>query len=187
MTTATGWVHCPECHPGLLIDRRSHTHMHRQWETGVPVPAATLRRHGSHLHAQPVTRIDAYDAPVPLRRLAYRAAQVARREGKWDFASFPYPAAGDYRGSDPEAYGYLRVDGNRVLGYLVVYVEQRDPHWVLGPFWVAGAHRRTGVGRQLFAAAADADAPLAWLAPFTAVGKRFADAMDPDHRIPLSY
>ena len=80
-----------------------------------------------------------------------------------------------------------------MIGYLAVYIEQRmrawdRPHAILGPFWVAGAHRRTGVGRQLFdAAAADAKAPLAWLAPFTDVGKRFADAMDPDHRIPLSH
>ena len=188
-----GEVVCSDCHPGCAMDRRAHTRTHRQWGTGVPIPAATLRRHGPRL--QPIVRIDAYDDPIGLRRLAYQAAQVARREGGWDFASFPYPARGDYRGSDPEAYAYLYIDGNRVIGYLAVYIEQRmrswdRPHAILGPFWVAAAHRRRGIGRRLFhAAVADAERsgyPPAWLTPFTATGKRFADAVDPDRRLPLS-
>ena len=160
------------------------------------IPADTLRRHGPRLHTQTVVRIDTYDDPVPLRRLAYKAAETVRREGGWDFVSFPYPTRDYYRGSDPEAYAYLYVDGDRVVGYLVVYIEQRmrdwdRPHAIIGPLWVAAAHRRRGIGRQLFAAAiADAEAfgtPPAWLAPFTATGERFVEAVDPDRRILLSW
>jgi GNAT superfamily N-acetyltransferase len=183
---------CSECYPRCQMERRSHAPMHKQWEHGVLIPADILRRHGPRL--QQVVRIAAYDDPVPLRRLAYAAAQVARREGGWDFVSFPYPARGDYYGSGPEARGHLYVEGGRVVGYLVVYVEQRNwdrPHAILGPLWVAAAHRRRGIGRQLFAAAiADAEAfgtPPAWLAPFTATGERFVEAVDPDRRILRSW
>lgn len=41
---------------------------------------------------EPGTRTQQHRHPVPLRRIAYEAASVARREGWWDFASsFPYP------------------------------------------------------------------------------------------------
>lgn len=74
------------------------------------------------------------------------------------------------------------------MAYVNRFRDDDRPHWVLGPFWTAAAHRRTGVCRQLFdAVAADATAPLAWLGPFTDVGKQFADAVDPSYQIPVGY
>jgi GNAT superfamily N-acetyltransferase len=139
--------------------------------------------------------------PIAWRRLAYELAQVARRAGRYDFASFPAPI-GRGRPDPQHTRALLYCHGDVVAGYLVLVDASTAGRYHLtgrqhtdtgrgqlrptvGLVFVAYHLRRGGIGRALLRAAAEhaAVAPtgLAWWTPFTDAGAALArSAAGPD-------
>jgi GNAT superfamily N-acetyltransferase len=186
-----------ECPCGSVgTDRRTHTTRHMQWAVGVPVPA-TLDAAWPDDTIAIVTTSD----PIGWRRLTYELAQVARRAGRYDFASFPAPIGRG--GPDPKqtrAFLFRHHDpsrGNAAAGYLVVSDEptagrynpatrdsneagQGQVRPTVGLVFVAYHLRRGGIGSALIRAAAEhagvAPSELAWWTPFTDAGAALAQS-----------
>jgi GNAT superfamily N-acetyltransferase len=195
---AAGPARPPECPCGSVgTDRRTHAKRHMQWATGAPVPASLDAAWPPDSIAVVTTT-----GPAAWRRLAYELAQVARRAGGYDFASFPPPIGRG--GPDPQhtrAFLYRHHDrsrGNDAVGYLALSDEptigrynpvtqessdagQGQVRPTVGLIFVAYHLRRSGIGSALICAAAEHAAvtpsELAWWTPFTDAGAALAQSV----------
>ena len=187
----------PACPCGSIgTDRRTHTKRHMQWAAGVAVPAGLDAAWPPDTIAVITTA-----SPIAWRRLAYEIAQVARRAGGYDLASFPAPLG---RGSsDAEnTRALLYCHGDVAAGYLALVdaptagryqlatrqhttTGQGQVRPTVGLVFVAYHLRRGGIGRALIQAAAQhahtTPADLAWWTPFTDASAALArSAASPD-------
>jgi len=184
----------PDCPCGTRsglgpADRRAHAIQHMRWAIGVPIPAALQT-------AWPPATIAVVilASPVAWRRLAYELAQVARRQGRYDTASFPVPLGRGRPNYDPaRTRALLYRHHDMAAGYLVLVDEPTTGRYNLRTrqsidagrgtirptvvlVFVACHLRRAGIGQALVQAAAEhaqiTPAELAWWSPFTDDGAR---------------
>jgi len=178
---------CPCGWGGRYASEPRHATQHLAWATGAPIPTPLSWPE----HTIAVVRTT---APAAWRRLAYQLARLAQREGRYDFATFPYLSG---RGEDDKEHTralLYQADG-RVVGYLAVGDlpthgrwdfkardvspgEDRSVRPTVYLVFTALHWRRLGIAGQLVnAAAAHAGVPvteLAWSTPFSEGGKALA-------------
>jgi len=162
-----------------------------RWAIGVPIPAALQTAWPSAAIAV-VTTVSS----IAWRRLAYELAQAARREGRYDTASFPVPLGRGRSDQDSvRTRALLYRHQDVTAGYLVLLDEPTAGRYNLrtrqstdagrgtirptvGLVFVACHLRRAGIGRALVQAAAEqahvTPAELAWWSPFTEDGAALA-------------
>jgi hypothetical protein len=172
----------PVCPCGSIgTDRRTHTKRHLQRATGVAISGGLDAAWPPDTIAVTTTTTTT-TGPIAWRRLAYELAQVARRAGRYDFASFPAPI-GRGRPDPQHTRALLYCHGDVVAGYLVLVdaptagryhltgrqhtdTGQGQLRPTVGLVFVAYHLRRSGISSALLRAAAEhtAVAPtgLAW-------------------------
>jgi GNAT superfamily N-acetyltransferase len=183
----------PACPCGSsTADRRAHTARHMRWAEGQPIPVPLASSWPLGTLAVVTTA-----SPARWRWLAYETAEVARRAGGYDAASFPAPS-GQRRPDAENTRALLYRHGDAVAGYLVLVDAQTAGRYDLatgqstdagagevrptvGLVFVAYHLRRAGIGRALVQAAAErahvAPSGLAWWSPFTDDGAALARAV----------
>jgi hypothetical protein len=180
----------PACPCGnSTADQRAHAARHMRWAEGHPIPAPL-----EDVWPLGTVAVVTTASPARWRWLAYELAEVARRAGGYDAASFPVPSR--LRGPDAEnTRALLYRHGAVVAGYLVLVDAQTAGRYgfntgrsaaagadqarpTVGLVFVAYHQRRGGIGRALVqAAAAQAHAApsgLAWWSPLTDDGAALA-------------
>jgi len=98
-------------------DGQAHRRKHLAWSAGLPVPKALLGEWSGRI------AVVADDAPMPWQRLAYECARIARADGGYDGAAFPYPARTRTRSgrfAEPATLALLmRTDSTREPAHVV--------------------------------------------------------------------
>lgn len=176
---------CPDC--GLVhygYSRRRHLRTRYHDETANGVPARLLD--GQHI-VRP-------ESPTSVRKVAERAAYVAKRYGGYDFPSYEAgrPGSPAYRSNiQQQALVALTVRSGRVVGFLASRVTPRCHRWRIGKgnpvansepcrrrrldlVWVHPDYRRQGAARAMVERLCqETSTPLNEMAcqtPFTADG-----------------